>query len=101
MRPGAASIAYRVATYIVISKPKRMSWKDGLDHCIATSWSCALHPVRHIVLSALRSHPIIRAVGDVGDQAIRAPALMKIMNFDATRSRDPPGQSRGLEEAMA
>src|SRR5262245_66324 len=28
---------YRVAMYIVISKPKRMSSKDGLDHFIAIS----------------------------------------------------------------
>ena len=34
-RQGAASCNYLVATYIVISKPKRMSSKDGLDHCIA------------------------------------------------------------------
>lgn len=95
MRPGAASIAYRVATYIVISKPKRMSWKDGLDHCIATSWSCALHPVRHIVLSALRSKPIIQAVADVGGRANRAAALMKIINFGATRPWAIPPGNRG------
>jgi hypothetical protein len=30
-------ITYRVAMYIVISKPKRMSSKDGLDQFIAIS----------------------------------------------------------------
>src|SRR5262245_955491 len=43
-QPGAASRNYLVATYIVISKPKRMSSKDGLDHCIANSSSCLPHP---------------------------------------------------------
>jgi len=33
----AAPATYRVEIYIVISKPKRMSSKDGLDHFIAIS----------------------------------------------------------------
>src|SRR4029450_511762 len=35
--------------YIVISKPKRMSSKDGFDHFIATSWKCVANPVGPIV----------------------------------------------------
>jgi hypothetical protein len=38
-----AETAYRVAMYIVISKPQRMTSKDGLDHCIAISSICIPH----------------------------------------------------------
>ena len=51
--------SYRVAMYIVISKPKRMSSKDGLDHFIATSGVIFDAPVRHVAILALRSPTII------------------------------------------
>jgi hypothetical protein len=52
-RPGAAPDVYRVAMYIVISKPKRMSSKDGLDHFIATSGVIFDAPVRHAAITRL------------------------------------------------
>lgn len=54
MRPGATSIVYRVATYIVISKPKRMSWKDGLDHCI-----CDLLELSHAPLALCENSLVV------------------------------------------
>ena len=39
---------YRVAMYMVISKPQRMTSKDGFDHCIAISSSCIPHSGRPI-----------------------------------------------------
>jgi hypothetical protein len=92
-RPGAAPDVYRVATYIVISKPKRMSSKDGLHHFMLETPAVELKALVRPSLHApgkgyYPSWARLRIHG------MRVSALMKIIKFHATVRDRQHGRAR-------
>ena len=94
-RPGAAPDVYRVATYIVISKPKRMSSKDGLHHFMLETPAVELKsPGASFAARAGQGYYPSWARSRI--HGMRVSALMKIIKFHLTvrdrhhgRAREP------------